>query len=97
MIAKIWKKLLLAICIIACIYNVMYKLVNRIALKDQLESVSNQTSIWHVEDEKGEEEQKSIKKKDTIDEDEDVKTNKKVTNSSTSRIKKKKNTKQTEE
>ena len=39
MLAKIWKKLLLAICIIACIYNVMNKLVGRISLETQLKSV----------------------------------------------------------
>lgn len=33
MLAKIWKKLLLAICIIACLFNVTYKLVNRISLE----------------------------------------------------------------
>lgn len=39
MLAKIWKKLLLAICIIACIYNVMNKLVSRTSLETQLKSV----------------------------------------------------------
>lgn len=33
MLAKIWKKLLLAICIIACLFNITYKLVNRISLE----------------------------------------------------------------
>lgn len=45
MLAKVWKKVLLAICIIACIYNVMHKLVSRISLEVQLESVKNQSSI----------------------------------------------------
>ena len=39
MLAKIWKKLLFAICIIACIYNVMNKLVSRTSLEVQLKSV----------------------------------------------------------
>ena len=33
MLAKIWKKLLLAICIIACLFNITYKLVNRVSLE----------------------------------------------------------------
>ena len=33
MLAKIWKKLLLAICIIACLFNITYKLVNRISIE----------------------------------------------------------------
>lgn len=45
MLAKIWKKLLLAICIIACIYNVMNKLVSRKSLETQLNSVIEQTGI----------------------------------------------------
>lgn len=45
MLAKVWKKVLLAICIIACIYNVMHKLVSRTSLEFQLESVRNQSSI----------------------------------------------------
>ena len=45
MLAKVWKKALLAVCIIACIYNVMHKLVSRTSLEFQLESVKNQSSI----------------------------------------------------
>lgn len=33
MLPKIWKKLLLAICIIACLFNITVKLVNRISLE----------------------------------------------------------------
>ncbi len=36
--SKIWKKLLLAILIIACLFNIMQKLVKRYSLKDELES-----------------------------------------------------------
>ena len=39
MLAKIWKKVLFAICIIACIYNVMNKLVSRTSLELQLKSI----------------------------------------------------------
>ncbi len=45
MLAKVWKKVLLAICILACIYNVMHKLLSRTSLEFQLESVKNQSSI----------------------------------------------------
>lgn len=45
MLAKVWKKVLLAICLIACIYNVMHKIVSRTSLEFQLESVKNQSSI----------------------------------------------------
>lgn len=36
--SKIWKKLLLAILIIACLFNITSKLVKRYSLKDELES-----------------------------------------------------------
>ena len=45
MLAKLWKKLLLAVCIVACIYNIMNKLVSRISLETQLNSVIEQTGI----------------------------------------------------
>lgn len=38
MLPKIWKKLLLAICIIACLFNVTSKLVNRISLEKVINS-----------------------------------------------------------
>ena len=44
MLAKVWKKALLAVCIIACIYNVMSKLVNRTSLEVQLRSVQMTTA-----------------------------------------------------
>ncbi len=41
MLAKIWKKLGIFILIVACIFNIMFKLVKRISLNTQLkESVS---------------------------------------------------------
>lgn len=39
MLAKIWKKLLLAICIIAILFNITYKFVSREKLTDQMKSV----------------------------------------------------------
>lgn len=44
MMAKVWKKVLLAVCILACIYNVMHKLVSRTSLDIQLKSVGGQIS-----------------------------------------------------
>lgn len=39
MLAKIWKKLLLIICIIAILFNITYKFVNRENLTEQMKSV----------------------------------------------------------
>ncbi len=39
MLAKIWKKLLLVICIIAILFNITYKFVARENLTDQMKSV----------------------------------------------------------
>ena len=36
MLAKIWKKLLMFILIVACIFNVMSKLINNLSLEDEL-------------------------------------------------------------
>ena len=68
MLAKIWKKMLLAICIIACIYNIMHKLISRTSLEIQLKSVENQSSLLDIfTPEKNEE------KSSTEQEDQDVK------------------------
>lgn len=49
--AKIWKKLLLAILILACLFNIVTKLVKRYTLEEQIES-----SIKYMEEhEKNEE------------------------------------------
>jgi len=45
MLAKVWKKLLLAICIIAILFNITSKLVKRTNLGTQLKSVVGGTSI----------------------------------------------------
>lgn len=38
MIAKIWKKLLLFVLIVACLFNIINKLVSKASLKQELES-----------------------------------------------------------
>mgnify|MGYP005774570883 CR=1 FL=1 len=38
MIAKIWKKLLFVILIIACLFNIVNKLVNKASLEQELQS-----------------------------------------------------------
>ena len=40
MIAKIWKKALFVILIVACLFNVVSKLVKRYPLKTELESAA---------------------------------------------------------
>ena len=45
MLAKVWKKLLLAICVIAILFNITSKLVKRTNLGSQLKSVSGGTSL----------------------------------------------------
>ena len=49
MIAKIWKKLLLFILLIACLFNVVIKIVNKNSLRQELESSSQ---YIHQEQEK---------------------------------------------
>lgn len=38
MVAKLWKKILLFILIIACLFNIVNKLVNKASLEQELES-----------------------------------------------------------
>ena len=38
MLAKYWKKIGLFILIVTCIFNIMNKFVNKLSLKDELES-----------------------------------------------------------
>lgn len=38
MLAKIWKKIGLFILIVACIFNIMNKFINKLSLKDELEA-----------------------------------------------------------
>lgn len=65
MLAKVWKKALLAVCILACVINVMYKLISRTSLDVQLKSVQEQTSatnIWEDKQDEPEEENLSEEK-----------------------------------
>ncbi len=45
--AKIWKKLLLVILIVACLFNVVSKIVRRYSLKEEVQS-----SIEYIEEHK---------------------------------------------
>lgn len=47
MLAKIWKKVLMLILIIACLFNVVTKLVNNLSLEDELLS-----SAQYIQDQK---------------------------------------------
>ncbi len=46
MLPKLWKKVLFAICIIACLFNIVSKLVNRNSLEVNLKSVNDGNTIW---------------------------------------------------
>ena len=50
MLAKMWKKILFAICIIACIYNVMSKLVNRHSLEENLKNANDGEVVFEITD-----------------------------------------------
>lgn len=55
MLAKYWKKVLLAICVIACIYNVMSKLVNRASLEANLEKANDGNTVFDFSSKKSSE------------------------------------------
>ncbi len=38
MLAKYWKRIGLIILIIACLFNIMFKLINKTSLKEELET-----------------------------------------------------------
>ncbi len=48
MVAKTWKKLLMAICIIAILFNIVNKLVIRTNLKEQVKSVLDSEPIFSI-------------------------------------------------
>ena len=52
MLAKWWKKIALAICIIAILFNITYKLVHRTNLKAELEAVRGEEAIKFSEDDR---------------------------------------------
>jgi len=45
MLGKVWKKVLFFVLIIACVFNVMIKLVKRTSLKNEIESTIPIVSI----------------------------------------------------
>ncbi len=45
MLAKMWKKILLAVCIIACLFNLTSKLVNRHSLESNLKSANDGNTV----------------------------------------------------
>lgn len=57
MLAKYWKKFFLFILIIACIFNVMNKLIHKMSLNAELES-----SATYVNQQQVEEQEKKIDK-----------------------------------
>ena len=52
MLAKIWKKLLLAVCIVACLFNVTNKIVHRESLELNLKNATQGSSILSIIKEK---------------------------------------------
>lgn len=48
MLAKLWKKVLLAVCIVACIFNIMTKLVNRKSLEVNLKSANDGNTVFDL-------------------------------------------------
>ncbi len=50
MLAKIWKKIALAVCIIAVLFNITSKLVKKTNLKDELQSVIGGEAISFTEE-----------------------------------------------
>lgn len=48
MLAKIWKKLLLAVCIIAILFNITAKLVNRISLEKAISSAPEGVNMREI-------------------------------------------------
>lgn len=52
MLAKYWKKIGLFILIVACIFNVMNKLINKLSLKDELETSATYVNQQNQEEDK---------------------------------------------
>ena len=50
MLPKLWKKVALAICIIAVLFNITSKLIKKTNLKDELQSVMGGEAISFSED-----------------------------------------------
>ena len=52
MLAKLWKKIGLFILIVACIFNIMNKFINKLSLKDELEASATYVNQTNKEDDK---------------------------------------------
>ena len=50
MLAKIWKKICLAILIIACLFNIVNKLVHKSSLKEELQSSAEYIQEKRIEE-----------------------------------------------
>ena len=57
MLAKVWKKFWLVICVIACLFNITYKIVNKTSLKIELQSIVGEESLSSIFNNKEEETQ----------------------------------------
>ena len=52
MLAKYWKKIGLFILVVACIFNVMSKFVNKLSLKSELESSATYVNQENLKEDK---------------------------------------------
>ncbi len=52
MLAKYWKKIGLLILIVACIFNIMTKIIHKSSLKDELESSATYVNQQNQEENK---------------------------------------------
>lgn len=52
MLAKYWKKIGFLILIIACIFNIMNKLIDKLSLKDELEASATYVNQKNQEEDK---------------------------------------------
>lgn len=67
MLAKIWKKLLLAICIIAILFNITYKFVTRENLTEQMKSVLHGNVIEFTTEENTTAEENVVETDNTVE------------------------------
>ena len=52
MLARFWKKFGLFILIVACIFNIMNKFINKLSLKDELEASATYVNQTNQEEDK---------------------------------------------
>ena len=85
MLAKLWKKVLMFILIVACLFNVVIKLVNNISLEKELLS-----SAQYIQDKQDAEKAKEAEEANKKEESNGKKTN--TTTTTTNNTKKQQNT-----